>query len=1239
MKNLLALLFTFSVIFNLHAQNDWENPAIFERNQTEAHAPLTPFENIEEALEGNREANAFYQSLNGTWKFNWVSTVAEAPKDFYLDESKVSFWDDIEVPSNWQMTGYGHPMFRNVTMEFPEKAPMVPEYYNPVGSYFRTFVVPDNWDGRQIFLHFEGVKSASYVWVNGKEVGYNQGGFEPAEYDVTSFVRPGKNTIAVKVLRYSDGSFLENQDMWRLSGIYRNVYLFAAPKVHMRDYFFFTDFDENYENAAFNFEVELANYTQKSEKVSVQINLWDGDEKVKLSRASRQSVKVEAGKVQKVFIGDKVIKPKQWSAEKPNLYTLTIELLDQKGNVMEAYAPKVGFRETEVKGNAVYVNGMPIKFNGVNSHVHHPETGKTMDLETIRRDFEIMKQFNINLVRTSHYPPSIEYIQLANAYGIYIVDEAGVECHGNIYLSGEPEWKNMFVDRGRKMVKRDRNNPSIVFWSGGNEAGVSDNLKVMMEEGRKLDPSRPDWMYGGNTFQISFEDIIGPRYWTPFELKKLAEQDAAKDSRPSFMDEYLAATGNSMGGLDDYWELIRKYPRLSGGAIWDWVSPSIKHPLLILKDQSSNGNDGAIMGRANLVDSRFGTALDLSGHDEWVEFYRDPSLDITDEITLELWVKPGKFVHTNYFLSKGNHAYGLIQQDANTIEFFIHGSERHSATCAVPGNWENEWHQLAGIFDGNELKLYVDGELKTSSAYAGKILNSPFPLTIGRDSENHHSETEGMLSNAIIDLVRIYDKAIPFDQLSAQEPEDAVLFLDFESMEEKGHFYMTGLEGRTYGLVWADRSIQPELWQVKKSAQPVQMEAVILAQGKVKLTNWFNFTNLDELEMQYSIGEANAPTNKSMPVTLAPHERKVIEIPLDGVDFGKDQDLWLNISFVTKSSSPLLPKGHEVAWEQFQIKNKKIGGGWVIYPPTSAIKMNIEKTQNMIIITGNHFSYSFDKSTGQLCDMKYKGKDFLEKGPLFNIWRAPLANDIDPWNNWQHRTQEKIDGLGRSRDNHWRTMGIEQLAYELDDIEFFQPDETRAVIKVRETAYTSTMEGGFSNTFTYRVNGVGEISIEVTSIARGKMPEWLPRVGLQFQLPQEFQNVSWNGRGPQENYPDRKSGYKMGNYSSTVRNMYVPYLIPQDYGNRSDVSMVKMTKADGAGFVIEGDNFNFSAQAYDSDHLTRAMYPFQLKKSDKIFLNMDHKVNGLGDTSLATLQEHRVRPGTYAFSFVIKPVK
>jgi len=930
MKTLFNSLVSIMILAPfVQAQNDWENPKVFERNQTEVHAPLTPYTSVDEAKRGNREANAYYQSLNGRWKFNWVSRADEAPEDFYKSESKVNNWDDIEVPSNWQMKGYGHAMFRNVTMEFPEKAPNVPEYYNPVGSYFRTFEVPKNWKGRQIFLHFEGVKSASYVWVNGKAVGYNQGGFEPAEYDVTDFVKPGKNTIAVKVLRYSDGSFLENQDMWRLSGIYRNVYLFAAPQLHMRDYFFYTDFDENYENAHFSLEVEVSNFTKEKKNATLQINLWNGKNKLDLSDAARQSFSVEPGKVQKVFVGDKVIKPKQWSAEKPNLYTLTLELLDESDKVIEAYAPKVGFRETEVKDNAIYVNGVPIKFNGVNSHVHHPETGKVMDEATIRKDFELMKQFNINLVRTSHYPPNIVYLQLANEYGIYVVDETGDECHGNIYLSGEPEWREMFIDRARKVVKRDRNNPSIVFWSGGNEAGVGDNLKAMMEAGRKLDPSRPNWMYGGNTFEIPFEDIIGPRYWRPYRIKQLAEQNPAEDSRPSFMDEYLAATGNSMGGLDDYWALIRKYPRLTGGAIWDWVSPSIKHPLMILEDASPAGNNGAIMGRANLTAGKFGKALDLSGHDEWVEFYRDPTLDITDEITLELWVKPRTFIHTNYFLSKGNHAYGLIQKNAETIEFFIHDKERQSATCQVPANWVGVWHHLIGVFDGKEMQLFVDSELKTTHPYIGKIMNSPFPVTIGRDSENHDSETKGMLSNVIIDQVRVYNKAISINELSRKTADEAVMWLDFEETKEEGHFYMTGLEGRTYGLVWADRSIQPEMYQVKKSAQPVVISTPSLTETPngivltAKFFNYFNFTDLNELEIKYSVGSLDAPLGKSIKVVLAPHEQDDVILDAKGIDFKTDEDIWLNVALYTKNSTLGLPAGYEVAWEQIQLKKTK----------------------------------------------------------------------------------------------------------------------------------------------------------------------------------------------------------------------------------------------------------------------------------------------------------------------------
>lgn len=1218
------------------AQNDWENPAIYQRNQTRPHAPVTPFANLTEA-NNSQNTSGYYLSLNGAWKFNWASTLAEAPKDFYSDETKVEGWDNIDVPSHWEMKGYGHPMFRNVAMGFPELPPLVPSYYNPTGSYFRTFEIPASWDGRQVFLHFEGVKSASQVWVNGREVGYDEGGFEPSEYDVTAFVKPGKNTVAVRVLRYSDGSFMENQDMWRLSGIFRPVYLFATPKLHMRDYYFFTDLDQNYENALFSLELGVANFSQKAENVSVRINLLDEASKPVLPKAVVQKVKVDKGVVQNVFFGQKVMKPKLWSAEKPNLYTLTIELIDSKGKVIEAYAPKVGFRETEIKGNAIYVNGKPVKFNGVCSHVHHPENGQTMDVETIKKDFALMKQFNINAVRTSHYPPNIEYLQLADEYGIYVIVEAGIECHNHEYLSADPAWKEVFVDRGRQMVLRDRNHPSVVFWSAGNEAGEGENIKALMEEGRKLDPSRPAWMYGGNNENIPFENIFGPRYWTPLQVKKLAEQDPAIDSRPSFMDEYLAATGNSMGGLDDYWELIRKYPRLTGGAIWDWVSPSIKHPLQLLKDQSPNGNHGAIMGRAHLVDGKHGKALDLSGHDEWVEFYRDPSLDISGNgLTLELWVKPRKFIHTNYFLSKGNHAYGLIQKDANTIEFFLHGSERQSATCAIPANWENEWHHLVGIYDGKEMKLYLDDVLAATKPYTGKIMDSPFPVTIGRDSENHDSETKGMLSNAIIDQVRIYPKALPVDQLSIISPQEAVLYLDFESVEEKGHFYMTGIEGRTYGLIWADRTAQPEMWQVKKSAQPVQFEAIELQQGKVKVTNWFNFTNLSELEFQYSIGEANDSRVKTMNIDLAPGQSKIVQIPMEGTDMAADRELWLNLSVCLKDAAPLMPKGHEVAWEQFQIKKQvqNLTIEQAIYR-----KVTVSETPELLTIKGDAFEYAISKKNGQIARMVYNNASLLTDGPLFNVWRAPLANDIDPWNNGAHNTAKKTPGLGRSIDNHWRTMGIDRLQYQLDGMEYFQPDETRVVINVSETAYTSTKNGGFSNQYTYEINAKGEVNLHLKSIARGELPQWLPKVGLQFRMPKDYQNVAWFGRGPQENYPDRKSGYKMGSWTSTVDEMVVPYLIPQDYGNRTDVRYVKMTNAAGAGLMVEGEGLNISAHPYSTDNLGRAMYPFQLERSGSIFLNLDHKVNGLGDTSGATLSEYQLKPGIYEFSVVLKPVK
>ncbi|MCK5370494.1 MAG: DUF4981 domain-containing protein, partial [Cyclobacteriaceae bacterium] len=391
--------------------------------------------------------------------------------------------------------------------------------------------------------------------------------------------------------------------------------------------------------------------------------------------------------------------------------------------------------------------------------------------------------------------------------------------------------------------------------------------------------------------------------------------------------------------------------------------------------------------------------------------------------------------------------------------------------------------------------------------------------------------------------------------------------------------------------------------------------------------------NLNEFDISYSLGEPHK-TGGNIEIDLLPHQSKIIELPIKELDFITNESLTGIISIRLKEDTKWAKKGHEVAWEQLTYPD---------FPPLGKYdknsKISIEETQDAIILTGKKFEYEFNKNTGKLSRMLVNGKTIVLNSPMFNVWRAPIANDTDPWNNGKHRTQEKIDGLGRSRDNHWRTMGIDHLQYQVDNIEVFDQSDYYVEVKVSETAYTSTKEGGFKNQYEYHINAKGELSLFIKTMAQGKMPQWLPRIGLQFQLPQEFQHVEWYGRGPQENYPDRKTGYKIGNYTSTVDEMYVPYLIPQDYGNRSDVSFVKLTNEEGIGLIIQGFDFNFSAHNFTTDNLERAMYPFQLKKSDKVYLNIDHKVNGLGDTSLSTLREHRVLPGTYEFSYTIKPVR
>lgn len=588
-----------------------ENTSVFELNQEEGRSYHIPQKHL---------------SLNGEWKFLYSDVPENIPSDFYEVNYNDWDWEKIKVPSNWEMEGYGDRLFRNVQAPFKTNPPFVPREYNPTGAYRRTFTLPSSWKGDQVFLRMEKVASASFVWINGEEVGYNEGAQEPAEYNITKYLRQGKNTIAVHVVKYSDGYYLEGQDYWRFAGIFDDVWIYATPSVRLFDWYVTTDLDDNYTDAVLNLAVDVKKYTTAlSENYRVKANLLDVNRKLVKEMISDPFLMDKEGKKQVIF-SEQIIKPKKWTSETPNLYTLEMKLQTAGGKTTDIIRTKIGFKETEIRGETFYLNGVPLKVNAQNSHMQHPELGHVMNEETIRKDFEILKQFNFNAVRTSHYPPVSRYLELANEYGLFIIDEAGTESHATEFVSKQKEYTEMYRERVRQMVLRDRNYPCVLFWSAGNESGEGFNITEAIKEGRKYDHSRY-WMYGGNAYAHPAEEIIGPRYPLPIELEMQTGIIPDKsDRRPSFMDEYLSVAGNGGGGLDDYWRVVYAHPRLMGGAIWDFVSPGLTERIRKIEDKSLFSTPVHLMGNTRLVKAVDGNALDLNGHDQWVEVYRQSNV-------------------------------------------------------------------------------------------------------------------------------------------------------------------------------------------------------------------------------------------------------------------------------------------------------------------------------------------------------------------------------------------------------------------------------------------------------------------------------------------------------------------------------------------------------------------------------------------------------------------------------------
>jgi len=548
---------------------EWENQFITSINKEKPHAYFIPYETPEKAISGDPSQSQWYISLNGQWKFRFVNTPEKAPKRFTEVSFRDNGWDLINVPSDWQCEGYDYPIYVNYDYPFGYSSPppFIPDEYNPTGLYRKNFTIPDQWEGRQVFIHFGAVKSAFYMWINGKMVGYSEDSKTPAEFNITRYVKKGDNLLALEVIRWTDGSYLEDQDFWRLSGIERDVFLLATPPVRIRDFTLVTDLDDNMSDGLLSLDVDVTNHDREYKEAIVVCRLndrghiiYEDEKRISANGTARFRAKIPG--------------VRRWNAEHPELYGIEIMLKDDS-SLLQAVHHEAGFRNIGFAGGLLRINGVPVTIRGVNLHEHHPETGHVVDLETRINDIRLMKQNNINAIRTSHYPQDPVFYRLCDKYGMYVIGEANIESHGlgwhrNHSIANDPAWLDAYMYRTRNMVERDRNFTCIIVWSLGNEAGNGDNLYQTYNWVKRNEPTRPvQYEQAGREPNT---DIVCSMYPGFEELKLYGE---SKSDRPFIMCEYSHAMGNSLGNFQDYWDLIYSYDILQGGLVWDWVDQGL----------------------------------------------------------------------------------------------------------------------------------------------------------------------------------------------------------------------------------------------------------------------------------------------------------------------------------------------------------------------------------------------------------------------------------------------------------------------------------------------------------------------------------------------------------------------------------------------------------------------------------------------------------------------------------------
>ena len=1091
-----------------------EDPECIGINKEPNHATLMPYASLAEALKADRHASSYAKSLNGPWKFFWVDWPQKRPVDFYKPDYDVSAWKEIKVPSSWQVEGYGTPYYSNYNYIFQKDFPRVMstppvrftayQERNPVGSYRRNFEVPADWKGRRTFLTFDGVDAGFFLWINGKKVGYSVNSRNAAEFDITQFIHPGNNMVAVEVYRFTTGSYLEDQDMFRLSGIFRNVTLWSSPEEHIRDYFIKTIFDAQYQDATLHVSTRIKNYgTTATPARKLNIDLYDGNQLATGVKAEKEVPALDPGQEVVVEADISVKSPKKWTAETPQLYT-TVLTLKEGASVVEQLSSKTGFRQVEIKGRVFMVNGVPVKLKGVNRHENWPDDGHAITEEQMIRDLVLIKQANCNHVRTCHYSDDPRWYELCDEYGIYLVAEANLESHGAWdEFNEEPRIKAALIERNRANVENFKNHPSVVIWSLGNECGSGgSNFRAILTVIKGIDNSRPTHYQGFGIGKDNPADLDSEMYTSIDDVEKNAKDNTL--TKPFYLCEYAHAMFNSMGSVDLYNDLFDKYPTLLGGAIWEW------------QDQGIYNN-------------------------------RDPKHPIT-----AYGGGFGEYPNDRYFIHKG-------------VVFSNRGLKPHYPELKHAYQWVTirDWDAAKGFFIIRNRYQFID-----LSGFSGW-----WSLT-----EDGDPIASGSFNPGAVKPGEEKEFRIPF---SVKKKPGREYFIRISlQLKEAASWAPKGYEVAEVQLQIpnAQKTVAPNSQVVANKSTSGNKTA----SGNEGVSGNNGISGNNETSRKKGISR-NEETSDNKGASSN-----------NGISGSKGASSNNGISSNSGTSGNTRTSG-----------NKGSSGN-----RSAAGELTTSADGKIISITGDGFKIDFDKSKGVFTRIEEKGQNILaeEGGPRLHLWRAPHQID-DMW-----------------AYEHWRNQGLDRLEWKVNAAQAQKLENGDIQIDADLSGHG---ERGFTvnHKVVYTISRSGHIHAE-NEVSASDSTMALARMGVRILLDGQLNQFDYFGRGPMENYADRKRGADIAHYSSSVADQLTPYEKPMECGNHEDVRWANLKSAGGLHLNVVSDSslMQVSALPYTDEQMTPVEYKIDLPESKHTVLVISHKTLGAGSNGCGPrpLEQYRV---------------